>query len=181
MSNFDRMFDIVSGYEGGFTANPADAGNWTGGRVGEGTCRGTKFGISAAAYPDIDIAGLTLDDAKAIYRRDYWERIAGDRLPDPLALLVFDTAVNDGPNRAIRLLQQAAHVSQDGVIGKQTLDAVDHIGAGPGCIAELCSEFLAQRLVFMASLPTWKTFGLGWARRLCKLPYQSLGADHLDR
>ena len=71
MSNFDRMFDIVVGHEGGYTANPADRGNWTGGAIGSGTCRGTRFGISAAAYPGLDIANLTIDAAKALYQRDY--------------------------------------------------------------------------------------------------------------
>jgi hypothetical protein len=66
MGNFDRVFDIVVGHEGGFTANPADCGNWTGGVIGTGTCRGTRFGISAAAYPDLDIANLSLDAAKAL-------------------------------------------------------------------------------------------------------------------
>jgi lysozyme family protein len=77
MSNFDRMFEIVAGHEGCLTAHPADPGNWTDGAVGAGICRGTKFGISAAAYPDLDIANLTLDAAKALYQRDYWQRIAG--------------------------------------------------------------------------------------------------------
>jgi lysozyme family protein len=60
MGNFDRVFDIVVGHEGGFTANPADCGNWTGGVIGTGTCRGTRFGISAAAYPDLDIANILI-------------------------------------------------------------------------------------------------------------------------
>jgi lysozyme family protein len=181
MSNFDRLFDIVVGHEGGFTADPADPGNWTGGAIGTGTCRGTRFGISAAAYPDTDIAGLTLDAAKALYQRDYWQRISGDRLPAALALLVFDAAVNNGIGRAARWLQQVAQVSQDGVIGQRTLAAVDQSVARPGGITDLCAEFQAQRLLFMTSLPTWKTFGLGWARRLCRLPYESLDEDQRDR
>jgi lysozyme family protein len=47
--------------------------------------------------------------------------------------------------------------------------------------AALCAEFLARRLSFMASLPTWRTFGLGWARRLCSLPYQSLTMTEGDQ
>jgi hypothetical protein len=58
MSDFDRIFDFVVGSEGGFTDNPADPGNWTGGKIGAGECRGTKFGISAGAHPDLDIANL---------------------------------------------------------------------------------------------------------------------------
>lgn len=181
MTSFDRVFEIVLGHEGGFTANREDPGNWTGGEIGNGICYGTKYGISAAAYPGLDITNLTLDAAKALYQRDYWQRIAGDRLPGALALLVFDAAVNNGAGRAVRWLQQVAQVSQDGVIGPRTLGAIDHAAARPGGITDLCVEFLAQRLLFMTSLPTWQTFGLGWARRLCRLPYEALNGDQRDR
>ena len=87
-SAFARAFRVVVGEEGGYTTNPADPGNWTSGQCGAGRCAGTKFGISAAAYPGLDIAGLSLGDAQAIYRRDYWDRVQGDALPPPLALLV---------------------------------------------------------------------------------------------
>jgi lysozyme family protein len=67
------------------------------------------------------------------------------------------------------------------VIGQRTLDAVGRIAARPGGIADLCAEFLAQRLLFMTALPTWKTFGLGWARRLCRLPYEGIDEDQRAR
>ena len=124
MTVFDQAFRIVVGEEGGFTTNPADPGNWTGGACGRGECRGTRYGVSAAAYPDIGIATLTLDAARAIYRRDYWDRVQGDLLPPPLALLVFDAAVNNGVGRAVRWLQQASGVPPDGVMGAHTLAAV---------------------------------------------------------
>ncbi len=181
MSNFDRMFDIVVGHEGDYTTDPADPGNWTGCAVGVGTCRGTKLGISAAAYPELDIANLTLDTAKTLYQRDYWQRIGGDQLPPALALLVFDAAVNNGVSRAARWLQQAANVPQDAIIGPKTLDAISKLAAGPGGVAGLCTEFLALRLLFMTSLATWRNFGLGWARRLCRLPYEAVDAGYLSR
>ena len=143
--------------------------------VGAGTCRGTRFGISAAAYPDLDIVALSLDAAKALYQRDYWQRIAGDLLPAALALLVFDAAINSGTNRAAHWLQLVAQVPQDGVIGEQTLHAIGRTAARQGGVVDLCSEFLALRLAFMTSLPTWKTFGIGWARRLCRLPVRGSG------
>jgi len=181
MSNFDRMFDIVVGHEGGFTSNPADPGNWTGGAVGSGVCRGTRFGISAAAYPDLDVANLTIDTAKELYQRDYWQRFAGDHLPPALALMAFDASVNNGTGRAIRWLQQLVNVSQDGIVGEATLHAIDQAATRPDGIANLCVEFLALRLLFMASLPTWKTFGLGWARRLCRLPFEAASVSYLAR
>lgn len=171
---FDQVFRFVVGEEGGYTTNPADPGNWTGGVCGHGECRGTRYGVSAAAYPDIGIATLTLDAARAIYRRDYWDRVQGDLLPPPLALLVFDAAVNNGVGRAVRWLQQASGVPPDGAMGPHTIAAVT-AKAGQG--AALLAEFQAQRLTFMAGLPTWRTFGLGWARRLCRLPYAAISLE----
>ena len=168
---FAKAFEVVVGEEGGFTNNPSDPGNWTGGQCGVGRCAGTKFGVSAASYPGTDIASLTMQGASEIYRRDYWDRVRGDDLPPPLALLVFDAAVNNGVGRAARWLQQAAGTLPDGVIGEATLSAIArHSGNG----APLMAEFQVQRLVFMAGLSTWRTFGLGWARRLCSLPYEAI-------
>jgi hypothetical protein len=45
---FDRAFEETIGLEGGFSRNPDDNGNWTGGRRGLGELKGTKYGISAA-------------------------------------------------------------------------------------------------------------------------------------
>ena len=168
---FDAVFAALIGHEGGFTDELRDNGNWTGGRCFIGECKGTKFGISAAAYPLLDIKGLTLEAARAIYRRDYWDRVGGDALPPALALLVFDAAVNNGVERAVRWLQAAAGAAADGRMGPRTLAAV---AARAQDWPELVVEFQAQRLNFMAALPTWRVFGLGWSRRLARLPLQAL-------
>ena len=171
MSTFDNAFRTVIGVEGGFTANPLDPGNWTGGRCRTGQCNGTKYGISAASYPALDIANLTLSDAQQIYRRDYWDKAAGDSLPPALALLVFDAAVNSGPDRAIRWLQVSLQVTVDGMVGPVTLSAARQSN-GKG--AAILAEFQAQRLLFLTALPTWRTFGLGWARRVCTVQLEAL-------
>jgi lysozyme family protein len=180
MSVFDQCFAITVGEEGGFGRDPADAGNWTGGRVGAGVCKGTKFGVSAASYPQLDIANLTLDDARAIYRRDYFDRVRGDDLPAPLALLAFDAAVNNGVGMAVRWLQTVAGVAEDGDVGPHTIAGVTAAAARLGG-ARLCADYMALRLAFMTLLPTWKLYGAnaatgrpeGWASRLCLLPYLS--------
>lgn len=169
---FDRAFALVIGVEGGFTANPLDPGNWTGGRTNVGTCAGTKFGISAASYPTLDIASLTLADAETIYRHDYWAKIAGDSLPPPVALIVFDAAVNSGVDRAAKWLQTACGVTADGVIGDITLKA-----AAARSALGLVTECNVQRLLFLTGLPTWRTFGLGWARRVAHLSVAAVGFD----
>lgn len=167
---FDRAFGVVLGSEGGFTKDPRDAGNWTGGRVGQGQLRGTRHGISAASYPQLDIATLTPDDARAIYRRDYWDRLRADELPPSLALLAFDAAVNCGVTRSARWLQSAVGAHPDGAVGPRTLLAVQARGHDRDGI---CAEMLAARLLFMSNLPTWPTFGPGWARRLCRLLFEA--------
>ena len=171
MTSFEHAFQIVVGEEGGLSINPADPGNWTGAACGKGICRGTKYGIAASSHPDLDIPSLTLDQARTIYRDAYWNPLQADALPKPLALLLFDAAVNCGVSRAILWVQTASGCPADGVLGPRTLAAIDAKG-GNG--ADLCAEFQAQRLVWMATLPTWRVFGLGWARRLCRLPYLSL-------
>ncbi len=171
---FGAAFAATIGHEGStLDLTASDRGNWTGGEVGSGILRGSKFGVSAASYPTLDIAALTLGDAEGIYRRGYWNPIRGDDLPAPLALMVFDSAVNNGVDAAVRLLQASVGVAQDGVIGPATLAAIGAWGAKTGAAA-LCAEFLARRIVHMASLPTWPDFALGWARRLAAQPFDAV-------
>ena len=158
MSAFDQAFTIVIGEEGDYTDDAADPGG------------ATKYGISHAAYPDLDIANLTLDDAKAIYKRDYWDKISGDLLDPRLALIVFDAAVNNGISRAGMWLQQALGVPVDGVVGSQTIAATSSCD-----VPATCAECLARRLHFMTGLVTWSTFGMGWSRRICGLPWKTQG------
>jgi lysozyme family protein len=125
-------------WEGGFTDNPSDPGNWTGGNVGVGELKGTKWGISAASFPHLDIKNLTVAQAADIYKTRYWEAISGDSRPYPEALVVFDFAVNSGVSRALAMWNRTPDVR----------------------------EYLAARLDFLASLSTFNTFGRGWVRRV---------------
>lgn len=89
--HFERAVAFVLRHEGGYTNDNRDPG-------GE-----TKFGISKRAYPHLDIKGLTEAEARAIYRRDYWEKAGCGLLEWPMSLVVFDTAVNCGVKKAVEL------------------------------------------------------------------------------
>jgi lysozyme family protein len=173
---FDEIVTLIFGAEGGFDDSPADRGNWTSGKIGEGTLAGTKFGISAAAYPSLDIRNLTIEAATAIYRVNYWNKISGDLLPWQIGLLAFDAAVNQGPGEAAKLLQQAADVDTDGVVGPVTISAISRKAAG-GLPALIC-EMSARRAVryAMTGESDISTFGLGWMRRLEDMTRIALGA-----
>lgn len=145
---FDEAFDRLMGNEGGYVNNPADPG-------GE-----TNWGISKRSYPDLDIKGLTRDQAKAIYLRDFWVRGAMDQLPPALAFQAFDAAVNHGIETAIRLTQRAAGVADDGHIGPVTLAAIRR-----DSVTDLLMLFVAERLDYWRKLNTWPKFGGGWAGR----------------
>jgi len=147
--------------------NAADPGNWTGGVINQGQLRGTKFGISAAAYPNLDIASLTEAAAQTIYQRDYWMKLRGDDLPFEVALVTFDAAVNAGLRRAAIWLQQAVGVVPDGLLGDTTLAMV-----GQASAVAVAREALVRRVDFSSRLPSWQTFGLGWSRRFIALAAQ---------
>lgn len=159
--NFDEAFKATVGHEGGLTLHRADRGNWTSGKVGMGELKGTKYGISAMAYPKEDIKNLTLDRAKQLYKRDYWDKCRCDELPNGLRFHVFDVAVNSGVKRAIQTLQQAAGTKDDGIIGPATLAAVR---SKEPC--DLLLMFYSFRIAFYTSIGTFGTFGKGWMNRV---------------
>lgn len=158
---FDEAFERLLGHEGGLQSRADDRGNWTGGRVGVGRLVGTKYGISAAAYPGEDIPGLTLDRAKELYRRDYWGPAGCDAVPDALRFDLFDHAVNSGVRTAVQALQQAVGEVQDGVLGPLTLQAIASMPA-----ARLAARFAGARLLGLTEAAAWATYGRGWTRRV---------------
>lgn len=147
--NFDKAFEQLIGNEGGYVNDPRDPG-------GE-----TKYGISKRSYPGENIAGLTLERAKAIYLRDYWGPAGCDAWPDLVKFEVFDIAVNMGVKTAVMMLQRAVGAGVDGVIGPQTTMRVQS-AAGDWVVRRM----VAQRIRYYTDLKTWPTYGRGWMLRL---------------
>lgn len=154
--NFDTAVTKVLGHEGGYSDHPDDPGGKT------------RYGITEEVARRVgykgDMRELPLDLAKQIYRRDYWDAVKADHLPAGVRYAVFDAAVNSGPPQAIKWLQRAAGVKDDGIIGPITLAAVHAQNAD-----SLRMRILAQRLKFLAGLSNWPAFGRGWARRVADL------------
>lgn len=131
---FDDAVNNVLTREGGYVNDAADRG-------GE-----TNLGISSNANPDVDVANLTTDQAKALYRERYWDAIGGDSIPPAIRELAFDTAVNMGPSTARRLVELS--------------------GGDP-------QRFLAERKkiydAIVANDPSQRKFYNGWMNRLEEL------------
>lgn len=148
-ANFAACLDEVLSHEGGYVNHPSDPG-------GE-----TNMGISKRSYPKENIKGMTRARAAEIYRRDFWKPVRGDDLPVGLDLVAFDPAVNSGVSRGAKWLQGALGVAQDGKIGLATLAAAHK--ADPAQVIDRACDL---RLAWLRTLPTWKTFGKGWSRRV---------------
>lgn len=159
--DFEHAFTRLMGHEGDLSMDPNDPGNWTGGKVGKGALKGTRFGISAGAYPDEDIQGLTIERARELYRRDYWDKAGCEYVPMGIKFDLFDTAVNAGVGTAVRMLQGVVGEKQDGIMGPLTLKALRSFPPD-----KLVARFNGARLMHMTSLPAWATQGRGWARRV---------------
>ena len=149
MDAFDAAFDIIVGEEGALARDPADPG-------GE-----TKFGISKRAYPSLDIAALTLDAAKAIYRRDYWDRHRCGEMPWRWGLAVFDACINQGSG--VRWAQLALSVDADGAVGPETLALM---AKAPD---DDYRAFLALRAEAYAHAREFAIYGHGWLKRLVRI------------
>lgn len=157
-ANFAPSLAHVLASEGGYVDDPRDPG----GR--------TNKGVTQRVYDDWrrsnglaprNVRSLEQTELEAIYRKLYWNACRCDDLPAGVDYCVFDFAVNSGPARAVRYLQRAAGVADDGQIGPMTLAAVD---AKPVC--ELINEISAQRLLYLTQLPTFDHFGRGWTTRV---------------
>lgn len=151
--NFDSAFDLLMMHEGGYSNIKADPG-------GE-TMMGITSATAKANGYDGPMSALPVAVAKAIYRKQYWDTVKADSLPEVLKFHVFDAAVNSGTTQAIKWLQQVAGTAADGILGSQTLAAVSALNA-----AEAVSAYSGKRLEFMTKLKVWPVFGAGWARRI---------------
>ena len=158
LKTFDEIIEQVLEHEGGYVDDPTDSG-------GE-----TKYGISKRAYPDEDIKALTVERAKELYKRDYWDRFKVDNLPDRIRHIYFDMCVNMGGGRATKILQEACNsknsykIDVDGGIGKNTIKASANLED---------FRLRAYRVMFYAELvmkkPEQMKFWVGWFRRSCEV------------
>ena len=154
--DFNRAFDLLITHEGGFSNHPDDPGG------------ATMYGITEVVARAEGYTGpmreLTLDFAKQVYRKRYWDACRCDQMPDVLRYPLFDAAVNSGPNQAIKWLQSAVGVKADGAIGPVTQQAVNMAAPQP-----TRQKMIGNRLRFMTQLSNWPSFSKGWARRIAAI------------
>tara|TARA_R110000744_G_scaffold11247_3_gene34288 strand:+ start:1238 stop:1861 length:624 start_codon:yes stop_codon:yes gene_type:complete len=180
MANFNTYLPLLANVEGGYTNNPKDNGNWTGGKIGVGNLVGTNKGISAPVYaqwigrtPTVaDMKAITGSTANLIFKKWYWDKVGADRIADQsVAEIIVDHAVNAGTYAAGKLVQKVLNekfgknISIDGGIGAQTITAINSVN--PFTLHEAIK---AARLQYYISI-NQSTFIDGWKYRLEKFVY----------
>lgn len=164
MSKFDHAINFIFAVEGYVSNSKYDAGGYT------------KYGIAQKAHQNVDVKNLTLDGAKAIYRRQYWDACRCDEFDENVGLYVMDFAVNSGVKTAVKALQkcvnkllaEATELVVDGQVGPKTIESVKKADA-----RALVAALHAYRTAFYFSLakksPSQNVFIRGWMNRLAKL------------
>jgi lysozyme family protein len=175
MANVQIALSKTLAFEGGYSNNPNDNG-------GE-----TYKGISRVNFPkwlgwyiidnykktqhNTNTTNITLKDNKDInnlvqsfYKANFWDRIMGDNIIDQdKANNIFDFSVNSGISRAIKYAQMVVGVTQDGVMGQHTLDAIN-------ADSNFVSKYKELRLSFLNKIvsnnPSQQVFLNGWTTRV---------------
>lgn len=154
MARFDLALTKTLRWEGGETV---DTGGYT------------KWGISQKAFPNLDIKNLTMDQAKAIYKNNYWDPIKGDLIHrQDVANNLFDFAVNSGVSQAVKTMQRVLNFKGDdidGKLGPMTLNAINKAGT------QLANIYSGARIDFYKSLvksepEKYGAYLVGWLRRV---------------
>ena len=160
-SNFPACLDFTLAHEGGFVDMREDRG----GATNMGITADTLADWLGRAVAPQDVQGLTRETARAIYQTEYWQPVNGNALPPGLDLMVFDFAVNVGPQTSAKHLQGLFKgLRQDGIIGNLTLTAI-RMHALDWIIATLGLSQQAYYNDIVQASPTQSVFLAGWLAR----------------
>ena len=165
--SFLHALSFILAKEGGYVNDSTDKGGETNFGISDkrdGLADG-KTDVNGDGKPDTPIKDLTSEQAGEIYYRDYWSPAYCSDWPDGISLIVFDAAVQHGVKKALTLLQDAAGVKPDGIVGPKTTAAV--IGADPEW---LLTRYLLRRSRYYADIiksnSTQGKYLNGWFNRL---------------
>lgn len=152
-----RCVAFVLRNEGGLVNHPSDPGGVT------------NYGISQRAYPSLDVRALKRSEAEEIYLRDYWTPIRGDELPEPIALVLLDFAVNSGVPRALRMGLDELLLRNDVGMTSELATAIRLRATGSAAVS-LAEKIVRARALFLTNLGCTRRgaedFLSGWMRRI---------------
>lgn len=169
--NFDKCLDMVLEHEGGYVNHPDDPG----GRTNMGITQNTYESYLGRCVSEQEMKDMSKLDVAAIYKKMYWDKVKGDLLPKGIDFCVFDWSVNSGAARAIIALQNVVGAKPDGLIGPNTLKAINNAN-----IQVVITQLTEAREDFYKRLSTFDTFGKGWLRRNDKTQNYALELSQIN-
>lgn len=158
MNMIREILKTIDEYEGGYSNRPGDLGGLT------------RYGISHKAYPHVDIANLTKEQAITIAIDDYWNKLrCSEIISCRVRWKVFDIGFNGGVSTAARMLQHAVRVKEDGVVGQETLAAVNRQTNSSIGEIQILTSLIEQQMTRYVNIVSCDHSQLenlkGWARR----------------
>ena len=166
MSNrYLQALDVILGNEGGLSDHEADRGGRTNLGITQKNYDAFRKASGKPPRPVDEINGAEVEEFYA----QYWKDAHCGYMPEPLDLQVFDAAVNHGAGRAIKLLQRVLGTDEDGIAGRQTMDALhaDIVAFG---VSDVCLRYLKERQAFYDRIierdPSQAVFARGWENRI---------------
>lgn len=169
MANFLEAYSKMIVWEGGFVDDPLDRG----GTTYRGLTRKNNPNWAGWSFVDKSMPlkrGEVIKNERlegmvqAHYLNHYWYNVQGDKINNQaIATFLFDWYVNSGCH-AVKALQQVIGSTADGVMGPETVAAVNS-----GCQEDIFNKFKAARESFyrgiVARNPTQQKFLAGWLNR----------------
>lgn len=127
MANIKDLVSFISRWEGGYVNNPADSGGPTNRGVTLETWRKTGYDKNGDGNIDeADVMRITHEEMlNVVLKPHYWDNWQADLIQNQsIANLLVDWMWLSGP-RTIGLVQEILGVKQDGIVGNQTLHALN--------------------------------------------------------
>lgn len=163
-SAFDIALEHVLKMEGGWSNHKDDPGG--------PTCKGITLHTYQTAVRKGLIEQGSIDELKAlknltrakikkIYKQLYWRQAGCQYFHFPIAISLFDAAVNHGPSRAVKLLQTAIDAVVDGEVGPETIKKTNILS-----VHQALNKFISVRRAYYKKLRQFNIFGKGWMKRL---------------
>lgn len=183
MADFNIAYQLTSNVEGGYSNDPNDNGNWTGGEKGEGFLVGTNWGVTAPEYavylkrvPTVgDMKDIPKSTALKILKTNYWDSLNIDFINDQrMGNELYDTGINMGVRTAGKFLQRVLNVSiktdltVDGIVGSKTIGAFNSLNnSDKYMVWKLFNCLQGERYISICEAnPTQERFLRSWASRV---------------
>ena len=159
--DFNKAINKMLNLEGGKTYEKSDRGGKTNLGITQRTYNDWKDSIK---QPRADVFKITVEEAKEIYKKNYWDIIKGSKLPHSVAQAILSMALTDGPQDAIRHTQKILGIPPTGTMGPVTMKAIWTATKQKG-ESKLTNYIVDKQIQRYQSDEQAKTYGRGWTNR----------------